>query len=189
MGSLVYLVQGLIPSDRPKLQALSGILPPVNVSYFASEKDGILVMKPFHDYHSAIEEAKKQNKPVLIDFTGYGCENCRKMEEFVWSEPDVLPILQNEIILASLYIDDKEELPEHQQTSVDMGNGQKKKIKTIGDRWSMFQQINFNNNSQPHYVLVTPDGKVINTPVSGYMDKEDFKKFLECGINFFKQQK
>lgn len=189
IGFLVYLVQGLIPSDRPKLQALSGILPPVNVSYFASEKDGILGMKPFHDYHSAIEEAKKQNKPVLIDFTGYGCENCRKMEEFVWSEPDVLPILQNEIILASLYIDDKEELPEHQQTSVDMGNGQKKKIKTIGDRWSMFQQINFNNNSQPHYVLVTPDGKVINTPVSGYMDKEDFKKFLECGINFFKQQK
>lgn len=189
IGFLVYLVQGLIPSDRPKLQALSGILPPVNVSYFASEKDGILGMKPFHDYHSAIEEAKKQNKPVLIDFTGYGCENCRKMEEFVWSEPDVLPILQNEIILASLYIDDKEELPENQQTSVDMGNGQKKKIKTIGDRWSMFQQINFNNNSQPHYVLVTPDGKVINTPVSGYMDKEDFKKFLECGINFFKQQK
>ena len=189
IGFLVYLIQGLFPSDRPKLQALSGILPPVNVSYFVSEKDGILGMKPFHDYHAAIEEAKKQNKPVLIDFTGYGCENCRKMEEFVWSEPDVLPILQNEVVLASLYIDDKEELPESQQTAVDMGNGQKKKIKTIGDKWSMFQQINFNNNSQPHYVLVTPEGKVINTPVSGYMDKEDFKKFLECGINFFKQNK
>jgi thiol:disulfide interchange protein DsbD len=70
-----------------------------------------------------------------------------------------------------------------------MGNGQKKKIKTIGDKWSLFQQINFNNNSQPHYVLVSPDGKVINTPVSGYMPKEDFKAFLTCGIEFFKKNK
>ena len=189
MGIIVYLIQGLFPSDRPKLQILSGILPPINVSYFHNEKDGILGMHPEHDYFKAIDLAQKENKPILIDFTGYGCENCRKMEEFVWSESDILPLLQNEVILASLYIDDKEILPENEQTSIDMGNGQKKKIKTIGDKWSMFQQINFNNNSQPHYVLVTPEGKVINTPVSGYMDKEDFKKFLECGINFYKNQK
>ena len=93
-----------------------------------------------------------------------------------------------DIVLASLYIDDKEELPESEQKSIDMGNGQKKKIKTIGDKWSMFQQINFNNNSQPHYVLVTPDGKVINNPVSGYMDKEDFKAFLDCGIRYYKKK-
>ena len=97
--------------------------------------------------------------------------------------------MQNEIVLASLYVDDKEALPESDQTSVDMGNGQKKKIKTIGDKWSLFQQINFNNNSQPHYVLVSPDGKVINTPVSGYMPKADFKSFLECGIAHFKTNK
>ena len=188
-GFVVYLVQGLIPAERPKLQLLSGILPPINVSYFHDEKDGILGMHPEHDYYKAIELAKKENKPVLIDFTGFGCENCRKMEEFVWSQPDVLPTLQNEVILASLYVDDKEELPEAEQTKIDMGNGQMKKIKTIGDKWSMFQQVNFNNNSQPHYVLVTPDGKVINTPVSGYMPKEDFKKFLDCGIQFYKNQK
>jgi thioredoxin-related protein len=168
---------------------LSGILPPINVSYLHDEKDGILGMHPEHDYFKAIALAKKENKPVLIDFTGYGCENCRKMEEFVWSEPDILPTLQNEVILASLYVDDKEELPEAEQTKVDLGNGQMKRIKTIGDKWSMFQQVNFNNNSQPHYVLVTPEGKVINTPVSGYMPKEDFKKFLECGIEFYKKQK
>ncbi len=189
IGFVVYLMQGLIPSERPKLQYLSGILPPINVSYFHKEGDGILGMHPSHDYYEAIELAKKENKPLLIDFTGYGCENCRKMEEFVWSEPDILPILQNEVILASLYVDDKEMLPEDQQTSVDMGNGQKKKIKTIGDKWSLFQQINFNNNSQPHYVLVSPEGKVINTPVSGYMPKEDFKAFLECGIGHFKKSK
>ena len=189
IGFVIYLAQGLIPAERPKLQLLSGILPPINVSYFHDEKDGILGMHPEHDYFKAIELAKKENKPILIEFTGYGCENCRKMEEFVWSEPDILPTLQNEVILASLYIDDKEELPEAEQTKIDLGNGQLKRIKTIGDKWSLFQQINFNNNSQPHYVLVTPEGKVINTPVSGYMPKEDFKKFLECGIQFYKNQK
>ncbi|QBO57428.1 Thiol:disulfide interchange protein DsbD [Chryseobacterium salivictor] len=189
IGFIIYLIQGLFPGERPKLQYLSGILPPINVSYLHDEKDGILGMHPEHDYFKAIEIAKKENKPLLIDFTGYGCENCRKMEEFVWSEPDILPILQNEVILASLYVDDKEALPENEQTSVDMGNGQKKKVKTIGDKWSLFQQINFNNNSQPHYVLVTPDGKVINTPVSGYMPKEDFKAFLECGIAYFKTKR
>ena len=189
IGFIVYLIQGLIPAERPKLQMLSGILPPINVSYLHKEEDGILGMHPEHDYFKAIELAKKENKPVLIDFTGYGCENCRKMEEFVWSEPDILPILQNDVVLASLYVDDKEELPENEQTKIDMGNGQMKKIKTIGDKWSMFQQVNFNNNSQPHYVLVSPDGKVINTPVSGYMPKEDFKNFLNCGIEFFKKNK
>lgn len=189
LGFVIYLVQGLIPSDRPELQLLSGILPPLNVSYFHDEKDGILGMHPEHDFFTAVELAKKENKPVLIDFTGYGCENCRKMEEFVWSEPDILPILQNDIVLASLYVDDKEELPEDQKTKIDLGDGQVKKVKTIGDRWSLFQQVNFNNNSQPHYVLITPDGKVINTPVSGYMPKEDFKKFLECGVNFYKKNK
>lgn len=181
-----YLIQGLIPSEKPKLQMLSGILPPLNVSYFHNEEDGILGLKPYHNYFEAIEVAKKENKPVLIDFTGYGCENCRKMEEFVWSQDDVLPILQNDVIIASVYVDDKEELPENEQIKIDMGEGQMKKVKTIGDKWSLFQQVNFNNNSQPHYVLVTPDQKVINSPVSGYMPKEDFKKFLKCGIDYFK---
>lgn len=185
IGFLIYLIQGLFPSERPKLQMLSGILPPVNVSYFQDENDGILGMHPQHDYFKAVEIAQKENKPILIDFTGYGCENCRKMEEFVWSEPDVLPILQNDVILASLYVDDKEELPENEKTKIDLGDGSMKKINTVGDRWSMFQQVNFNNNSQPHYVLVTPDGKVINSPVSGYMDKEDFKQFLKCGVNYY----
>jgi thiol:disulfide interchange protein len=189
IGFIIYLIQGLFPGDRPKLQYLSGILPPINVSYLHKEGDGILGMHPEHDYFKAIEVAKKENKPMLVDFTGYGCENCRKMEEFVWSEPDILPILQNEVILVSLYVDDKEALPESEQTSVDMGNGQKKKVKTIGDKWSLFQQINFNNNSQPHYVLISPEGKVINTPVSGYMPKENFKAFLECGIAYFKTNK
>ncbi|SDE22865.1 protein-disulfide reductase DsbD family protein [Riemerella columbipharyngis] len=188
IGFVVYLIQGIVPSEKPKLEMLSGILPPVNVSYFHNDEDGIMGIHPQHDYFEAIALAKKENKPVLIDFTGYGCENCRKMEEFVWSQPDILPLLQNEVILASLYVDDKEELPAEKQSKMDMGNGQMKKIKTIGDRWSMFQQVNFNNNSQPHYVLVTPDEQVINKPVSGYMPKEKFKKFIETGVSYYKNK-
>lgn len=180
-----YLAWGLIPSAQPRLTLLSGILPPLNVSFGASPEQGIFGLHPQHDYFTAIALAQKERKPVLIDFTGYGCENCRKMEEFVWNEPDVLPLLQNEVILASLYVDDREELAPEQQQSIDIGNGSKKKIRTIGDKWSLFQQVNFNNNSQPHYVLVTPDGKVINPPVSGYMSKKDFKLFLESGIGYF----
>src|SRR5690606_15172115 len=86
IGFLIYLIQGLFPSERPRLQMLSGILPPLNVSYFHKEGEGILGLHPKHDYFKAIEQAKKENKPLLIDFTGYGCENCRKMEEFIWSE-------------------------------------------------------------------------------------------------------
>lgn len=189
IGFVVYLIQGLFPSEKPKLQLLSGILPPINVSYFVKEGDGILGMKPYQDFYKALAESKKENKILMIDFTGYGCENCRKMEEFVWSNDAILPILQNEIIIASLYVDDKEKLPENEQKLVDIGNGQKKKIKSIGDYWSLFQRINFNNNSQPHYVLLTPDGKVINPPVSGYMSVEDFKNFLECGVSYFKRLK
>jgi len=182
---IIYLIPGIFPSEKSKLSLLSGILPPMNISIYKSEKDGILGLKPEHDYFKALEIAKKENKPILVDFTGYGCENCRKMEEFVWSKEDILPLLQNEVILASLYIDDREKLPESEQISIDLGNGATKKIRTIGDKWSMFQQVNFFNNSQPHYVLITPNQEIINTPVSGYMQKEEFKKFLECGIKFY----
>lgn len=180
-----YLAQGLVPSTQPRLALLSGILPPLNVSFYASPEEGVLGLHPQHDYFKAITLAQKERKPVLIDFTGYGCENCRKMEEFVWSEPDVLPLLQKEIILASLYVDDREELAHDQQQSIDIGNGRRKKIRTVGDKWSLFQQLNFNNNSQPHYVLVTPDGRVINPPVSGYMSKKDFSMFLQSGLDYF----
>lgn len=189
IGFIGYLIQGLFPSERPKLQMLSGILPPANVSYFHQEGDDFMGIKMEHDFFTALEKGRAEKKPILIDFTGYGCENCRKMEEFVWSEPDILPILQQEVVLASLYVDDKEKLPENEQTSIDMGGGQMKKIKTIGDKWSMFQQVNFNNNSQPHYVLLMPDGRLINPPVSGYMPKEDFKKFLECAITYYHKNK
>ncbi|MBB4801722.1 cytochrome c biogenesis protein CcdA [Flavobacterium aquidurense] len=185
---IAYLTIGLFPTTKPNLTLLSGILPPLNVSLYSNPSDGILGLHPEHDFYKGLEIAKKENKPVLLDFTGYGCENCRKMEEFVWSKDDILPILQDDLVLVSLYVDDREELPKTEQKAVDLGNGQKKKIKTIGDKWSLFQQINFNNNSQPHYVLLTPEGQVINKPVSGYMSKDEFKTFLTIGLKYFKNK-
>ncbi len=182
----LYLGYGLVPSSKPRLSLLSGILPPLNVSYFAAPEDGIFGIRPHHDYFEALALAKQEAKPVLIDFTGYGCENCRKMEEFVWSDPSILPLLRDEVILASLYVDDREELAPEQQLSVDLGKGRSKRIKTVGDKWSLFQQLNFNNNSQPHYVLVTPEGEVINPPVSGYMSKEAFRQFLNEGTGYLR---
>lgn len=185
---VIYLIPGLFPSKTPRLAMLGGILPPVNVSIYPQlEEKGVLGLDPQNDYFKAVQIAKRENKPVLIDFTGFGCENCRRMEETVWSQPDVLQLLKDDVVLASVYVDDKQELPKDQQISIDLGNGIKQKIKTIGDKWSMFQQVNFNNNSQPHYVLVTPDQRVINAPISGYMSKEKFKDFLEQGIGYYKK--
>jgi thiol:disulfide interchange protein DsbD len=183
----IYLIPGLFPSDKPNLKLLSGLTPPLNVSlYHDGEKEGILGLNIIHDYYQALELAKKENKPVLIDFTGYGCENCRKMEEYVWSESSIWEILNNKVIIASLYVDDSEELPADKQKVLELPDGRKRKIRTIGNKWSTFQRENFNSNSQPFYVLITPDGRILNKPIAGYKDKDDFKNFLLCGISTYK---
>lgn len=186
----IYLIPGLFPSQKPNLKLLSGLTPPLNVSIYKKDKEqGILGLSIQHDYFEALKIAKEQNKPILVDFTGFGCENCRKMEEFVWSEADIWQILNNDVIIASLYVDDSESLPEEEQIVVQLKDGRSRKIKTIGNKWSVFQKENFNSNSQPFYVLVTPDNQILNYPVAGYMKKEDFKKFLQCGIQTFKNLK
>jgi len=193
VGFTIYLIPGLFPTPtkQTNLAILSGILPPTTVSYFNEGETCPLGLNCYHDFQEALAVAKAENKPILIDFTGYGCENCRKMEEFVWSEPDILAILEKEVVLASLYVDDKTELPEKEQFSIELKDGSSRKIKTIGDKWSVFQRENFNNNSQPFYVLITPDQRIINLPKgdNGYMSKENFKEFLECGIHYYKNSK
>ncbi len=184
----LYLSQGLFPSEKPNLKALSGITPPMFVSYYKNESCP-LGLNCYHDYFEALEVAKQQNKPLMIDFTGYGCENCRKMEEFVWVEEDVYKLLNNEVVLVSLYVDKKEELPENEKHIIQLKDGRKRKIETYGNKWATFQKENFLENSQPQYVLLTPDEKVINYPISGYNDKETFLQFLQCGINYYKESK
>ncbi|WP_299437297.1 thioredoxin family protein [uncultured Aquimarina sp.] len=139
----------------------------------------------FTDYEAGLAYAKKVNKPVLIDFTGYACVNCRKMEEYVWSEPAVLKTLKNDIVLISLYVDYKKELPESEQY-VSKTTG--KKIKTIGNKWSDFQITRYKANAQPYYVLIDHQESNLSTPIGYTPDENEYLKWLKKGINNFSKR-
>ena len=137
----------------------------------------------FLDYETGMDYAKKVNKPVMLDFTGHACVNCRKMEERVWSDPRILPILKNEVVLISLYVDDKRKLPENEQYTSEI-NG--KKVTTIGKKWSEFQIEKYEANAQPYYVLLDHNGDNLN-PYSAYNpDADDYLAWLKEGIANFK---
>lgn len=137
----------------------------------------------FHNYDQGMEYAKKVGKPVLIDFTGYACVNCRKMEELVWSNPKVLGVLKNEIVLISLYVDDKKELPEKDQYISETTG---KKIKTIGNKWSDLQIKKYKANAQPYYVIVDHNSTNLTEPSAYNPDIENYYKWLTKGIKNFK---
>ncbi len=169
------------------LRLLSGLAPPVGYSWIYP-KDCPHNIDCEHDYQVALERSKKEGKPLFIDFTGYACVNCRKMEEHVWIEPVVLRLLQEEFIVVSLYVDDRKELPaELQETYLSQRTGKLKEVKTYGDRWSVFQTETFNNNSQPLYCIVSPDEILMNKPAPYTPDKEEYLQWMECGLQAFKQ--
>jgi thiol:disulfide interchange protein DsbD len=136
----------------------------------------------FVDYEKGMAYAKQVNKPVLIDFTGHACVNCRKMEDYVWSDPQVLSILKNEVVLISLYVDDKRELPlSEQYTSKETG----KKIKYIGQKWSDFQLKNYKANAQPFYVLINHQEEMLIDPSAYNPDIQAYIDWLKAGIAKF----
>ncbi|MEP0266145.1 cytochrome c biogenesis protein CcdA [Dokdonia sp.] len=141
--------------------------------------NGILA---FNDYEEGLAYAKTVNKTVLIDFTGHACVNCRKMEERVWIEPAILDILKNDIVLISLYVDDRRKLPEGDRY-VSKITG--KRVQTIGDKWSEFQTIRYQANAQPYYVLMDHDESNLNTPVGYTPDAEEYRAWLKEGITRF----
>lgn len=134
----------------------------------------------FDDYDEAMRYAQKVNKPVLVDFTGHGCVNCRKMEENVWIEEEVNKILNEDYVLVSLYVDDRKKLKQALKTP----DGTK--IRNVGNKWAAFQKVNFKKSSQPYYVLVTPDEQVLNTPRVYTPDIPTYKNFLKEGLEIFK---
>lgn len=138
----------------------------------------------FHDYEEGIAYAKKANKPILLDFTGWSCVNCRKMEDNVWSDPEVWEKMNNDYILISLYVDDTTPLPQNEQI-VSATTG--KKIKTIGNKWSDFQTTKFQTNSQPYYVVVDHDGEMLNQPIAYEPNAKKYATFLRDGIEKFNQ--
>ncbi|MGJ1265685.1 protein-disulfide reductase DsbD family protein [Sphingobacterium spiritivorum] len=139
---------------------------------------------PYYDYAQALETAKEINKPVLIDFTGWNCVNCRKMEANVWTDPRVAKLLKEEFVMAELFVDDKTELAADEQY-VSKFSG--KSIKTIGNKNSDFQASAFNSNSQPLYVIVDPNGKVLIPPTGADYNIDNYIKFLQAGLDQFKK--
>ena len=142
---------------------------------------GIMV---FHDYEDGLAYAKEINKPIMLDFTGYACVNCRKMENNVWSEPAILPILKNDVVLISLYVDDKRELPKEEQFTTESGD----KIITVGDKWTDFMISKYKTNTQPLYVITDLEGKNMNTskPTISYVSADEYLNWLKEGIGNFK---
>jgi thiol:disulfide interchange protein DsbD len=141
-------------------------------------------LNAFYDYEEGLKYAKTVNKPVLIDFTGWSCVNCRKMEASVWSEPEVLSRLKNDFVIVSLYVDDKTELPEKEKYVSETG----KKVKTLGNKWSDLQARRFNTNSQPYYVIVDFDGNALVPPQAFNLDVKNYVDFLESGKAAFLKQ-
>jgi len=184
-----YMATGLIydkeAGSLKSLTFLSGFAPPACYS-FLYPCDCPQNLNCFKDYDQGVAYAKEVNKPILLDFTGYACVNCRKMEENVWPQDKVYDQLKEKYVLISLYVDDRKELPESEQVEVVQVNGSKRKLRTYGNKWSHFEITRFNTNAQPFYVLLTPDGKQKLTSPVGYVpDVDDYANFLECGLNAF----
>lgn len=177
----IYLLPGLTDTRYAKLTLLSGIAPPWNYSVYSGRDQHLI-----NNYEKALQLAKEQHKPVLIDFTGWACTNCRNMEEHVWPQPGVQELITNDYVLVSLYVDDRKLLPDDQQFEFTTGDGSKKPIRTIGDKFATMQSENFHSASQPFYVLVSPDEKLLTRPVAYTPDPQAYAQWLQCGLDAFK---
>ena len=175
-----FLVNGLI-SEGNQLKLLSGFPPPEFYSIHSTASDCPLGLECYKDYETGLEKAIATNKPILLDFTGWACVNCRKMEENVWSDPAVYALLNENYIIISLYVDDRKTLEEEQQFNYQYSNGRIKRINTVGKKWATFQAINFQTASQPFYVQITSDGTLLNVPIQ-YTDIATYKAWLEQGL-------
>ncbi|WP_394749196.1 protein-disulfide reductase DsbD family protein [Spongiimicrobium salis] len=178
----LYLAFGAFKAYDLKL---FGFLPPDFYSVAETESDCPLGIDCFKDFDSGVAHAKSVGKPILLDFTGWACVNCRKMEENVWSESDIYSILKEDYVLISLYIDDRKELPENQQFDFKYQSGRVKEITTIGQKWGTFQTLNFNAASQPYYVLLSPEMELLNSAVQ-YTDRDTYKAWLEKGLTRYR---
>ena len=187
----VYLASGFMVNKNTNtyqsLKLLSGLAPPVGYSWFLPN-DSPNNLNSFKDLKEGIAYAQEVNKPIMIDFTGYACVNCRKMEEHVWSAEKIDRLIREEYVLISLYVDDKRSLPEEQQIVVNRVDGGTRQLENYGHKWANFQTHFFQTNSQPYYVLLSSDGKqILNEPVGYTPDETEYANFLEAGIEAFKQ--
>jgi thiol:disulfide interchange protein DsbD len=183
---VIYLIPGLTNTTGANLKLLSGFPPPLFYSVYDKGTDAPLGLEAYKDWDKGLAAAREQNKPIILDFTGWACVNCRKMEEQVWSDPKVFDVLNEEYVLISLYVDDRKELPESDQFNYMKAKGGIKPIKTIGDKWATFQTLNFKNNSQPFYALLDNDANLLNEPVGYTPDVSEYLNWLQEGLKKFK---
>lgn len=189
---VAYMIPGLWGAP---CKAISAFTPPMSTQNWHQEAKGT-IHNPYRDFYEGIEAAKSEGKPVMIDFTGYGCINCRKMEAAVWTDPEVQDIINNDYILIQLYVDDKTALPQPIKVTE---NGQQRTLRTIGDKWSYFQRSRFGHNTQPFYVLLDSrqtftkgEGSymhaVLQKPRSYDEDIPAYIQFLQSGLKAFKNR-
>jgi thiol:disulfide interchange protein len=179
---VLYLIPGLTNSPWRNLKLLSGFPPPLFYSYYEQKSDCPLDLDCAHDIEEGMMIAKRENKPIILDFTGWACVNCRKMEENVWPEKDVFKLLSKNYVLVSLYVDDKRELPKEDQFIYQTSSGSMKPIVTKGNKWATLQAENFVSASQPLYVLLSPDGRLLTDPQGYTPNSKEYEIFLQRGL-------
>ncbi|WP_282040689.1 protein-disulfide reductase DsbD family protein [Winogradskyella flava] len=184
---VIYLIPGLTNTKYANLKLLSGFPPPMFYSLYEKTSECPLDLNCHKDLEQGVAAAKAENKPILLDFTGWACVNCRKMEEQVWSTSDVYDMLQDNYVIISLYVDDKKELPEGEQFQYLRSNGTVKDIETIGDKWATLQTINFKNNSQPYYVLLDHNMELLNITNAYEPNAEAYLEWLKTGLENFRK--
>ena len=187
VAAFIYLAPGLTNTPAANLKLLSGFPPPLFYSYYDKGTSAPLGLEAYKDFDQGMAAAKASGKPLMIDFTGWACVNCRKMEEQVWSTPEVFELLSQEYVLVSLYVDDRKALLADEQFSYAQPNGRIKKLKTVGDKWATFQTINFKNNSQPYYILLDEDLNMLNKPVGYTPDVDEYAEWLTAGLEEFQR--
>ena len=178
-----YLLPGVTNTAYANLKLISGFPPPLYYSIYSKGNLMVLDLTGSRDYEEGLKMAKAQNKPLLLDFTGYACVNCRRMEENVWSKPEIYDLMKNNFIVVSLYVDDKKKLPPSQQFMYTTKDGSQKEIITVGDKWATFETENFANNAQPWYAIISNTEQLLTRPV-GYVPNADaYKSWLQCGLD------
>ena len=185
LGFAIYLSPALLPSGSNSARLLSGFTPPSFYSIYPKPNDCPLGFNCFKDFNKGLEYAKEKNKPILLDFTGWACVNCRRVEENIWTDPNVFDLINENFVLISLYVDDRKELKLTDQLDLKYKSGKIKEIRTIGDKSATIQALNFKSASQPYYVLLDPNLKILNSPIQ-YTSKEVYQNWLEEGLREFK---
>ena len=182
LGFSVYLFPALLQNGSDKARILSGFTPPAFYSIYSKSNDCPLGFTCFKDFDSGLSYAKSQNKPILLDFTGWACVNCRRIEENVWTDPEVYSLIDDNFVLISLYVDDRKELDVKDFITLKYKSGKEKIIKTVGEKGATFQAINFKSASQPYYVLLDNNLRILNKPIQ-YTSKDKYLNWLKEGLS------